>query len=101
MTLPFTQDEFFDVLAAYNERLWPLVLVLWLMTTYVVVILTRARPVRPWLTRSSSGRSSSPILTIRFGMAPSPTELVCLQDRLGVVAQRLADLEHCPEFLPY
>ena len=32
MTLPFTPDEFFDVLAAYNERLWPFVLMLWLVT---------------------------------------------------------------------
>jgi uncharacterized protein DUF6064 len=49
MTLPFTGDEFFDVLAAYNERLWPFVLMLWLVTAYAVVMLARARPVRPWL----------------------------------------------------
>ena len=48
MTLPFTPDEFFDVLAAYNERLWPFVLMLWLVTASAVVMLTRARPVRPW-----------------------------------------------------
>jgi uncharacterized protein DUF6064 len=48
MTLPFTGDEFFDVLAAYNERLWPFVLMLWLVTAYAVVMLARARPVRPW-----------------------------------------------------
>ena len=48
MTLPFTPDEFFDVLADYNARLWPFVLMLWLVTVYAVVMLTRARPVRPW-----------------------------------------------------
>jgi hypothetical protein len=47
MTLPFTPDEFFDVFAAYNQRLWPFVLALWLLTACVVV-LTTARPVRPW-----------------------------------------------------
>ena len=26
MTLPFTRDEFFDVFAAYNQRLWPFAL---------------------------------------------------------------------------
>jgi Family of unknown function (DUF6064) len=49
MTLPFTPDEFFDVLSAYNERLWPFVVMLWLVTGYAVVMLIRARPVRPWL----------------------------------------------------
>ncbi len=48
MTLPFTPNEFFDVLAAYNERLWPFVLTLWLLTACAVVVLTRARPVPPW-----------------------------------------------------
>jgi hypothetical protein len=48
MTLPFAPDEFFDVLAAYNEWLWPVVLMLWLVTAYAVVMLIRARPVRIW-----------------------------------------------------
>jgi len=48
MPLPFTPDAFFDVLAAYNQRLWPFALVLWLLTAYALVVLTRARPVRPW-----------------------------------------------------
>jgi len=48
MTLPFTPDAFFEVLAAYNERLWPFVLMLWLVTAYAVVRLTHTRPVRPW-----------------------------------------------------
>ena len=48
MPLPFTPDAFFDVLAAYNQRLWPFALVLWLLTAYALVVLTRARPVGPW-----------------------------------------------------
>ena len=48
MTLPFTPDEFFDVFAAYNEQVWPFALMLWVLTAYVVVMRTRARPVRPW-----------------------------------------------------
>ncbi len=49
MTIPFTPDEFFEVFAAYNERLWPFALALWLLTASSVVALTRARLVRPWL----------------------------------------------------
>jgi len=48
MTLPFTSAEFFDVLAAYNGRLWPFALTLWLLTAAAVIALARARPVRPW-----------------------------------------------------
>lgn len=48
MTLPFTRDEFFYVFAAYNQRLWPFALALWLLTAYALVVLTRARQVRPW-----------------------------------------------------
>ena len=47
MTPPFTPDEFFDVFAAYNERLWPFALALWLLTACAVVMLA-ARRVRPW-----------------------------------------------------
>ena len=49
MTLPFTPDEFFDVLAAYNQRLWPYALGLWLLTLCAVIAMARARPSRPWL----------------------------------------------------
>ena len=37
MTLPFTRDEFLDVFAAYNQRLWPFALALWLLTAYTIV----------------------------------------------------------------
>jgi Family of unknown function (DUF6064) len=46
MPLPFTRDAFLDVFAAYNERLWPFALVLWLATAYSFVALARATRVR-------------------------------------------------------
>jgi hypothetical protein len=49
VTLPFTPDEFFDVLAAYNLRLWPFVLALWLLTLCALFAITRTAPARPWL----------------------------------------------------
>jgi hypothetical protein len=49
MTLPFTRDEFFDVFAVYNQRLWPFALALWLLTAYTLVRLIRARSSgEPW-----------------------------------------------------
>jgi hypothetical protein len=48
MTLPFTRDDFFDVFAAYNQRLWPFALALWLLTAYALVRLIRARSGGPW-----------------------------------------------------
>ena len=46
MTLPFTQEQFFDVLAAYNRSLWPFVVALWVVSAFACARLT-----------SSSGRS--------------------------------------------
>jgi len=46
MTLPFTQEQFFDVLAAYNRSLWPFVLALWVASAFACA----------WL-MSASGRS--------------------------------------------
>lgn len=48
MSLPFTRDAFLDVFAAYNEWLWPFALMLWLATLYAVVLVVRAKDVRPW-----------------------------------------------------
>lgn len=42
MQLPFTRDAFLDVFAAYNERLWPVAVGLWLLTVYAFVGLIRA-----------------------------------------------------------
>ncbi len=46
MTLPFTHEQFFDVLAAYNRSLWPFVLALWIASGFACA----------WL-MSASGRS--------------------------------------------
>jgi hypothetical protein len=48
MGLPFTPDQFFDVFAAYNERLWPCALALWLLTAWTVIALARGRSVPSW-----------------------------------------------------
>jgi Family of unknown function (DUF6064) len=37
MTVPFTDEEFFDVLAAYNEALWPAAAALWLLSLGAVL----------------------------------------------------------------
>lgn len=39
MTLPFTPDQFFDVLGAYNHALWPAAVVLWVCAFASVVAL--------------------------------------------------------------
>jgi hypothetical protein len=36
MALPFSREQFFDVFAAYNEALWPYVLLLWATTVIVL-----------------------------------------------------------------
>ncbi len=41
MGTPFTRDQFFDVFAAYNTALWPLVLALWLAAVLALVALVR------------------------------------------------------------
>lgn len=37
MSLPFTTDQFLDVLANFNGALWPIEVVLWLITAAVIV----------------------------------------------------------------
>ena len=37
MPLPFTREQFFDLFAAYNEALWPLVVALWIVSAVIVV----------------------------------------------------------------
>lgn len=48
MGLPFTSDQFFDVFAAYNERLWPFALGLWLLTAGTAAALASGRSVPAW-----------------------------------------------------
>jgi hypothetical protein len=41
MTLPFTDEEFFDVLAAYNAALWPAAFALWAVSLAAVLLFVR------------------------------------------------------------
>jgi hypothetical protein len=41
MRLPFSRDQFLDVFADYNESLWPIVVVLWLLTAAAFISLGR------------------------------------------------------------
>jgi hypothetical protein len=61
MNMPFTQDQFFDVLAAYNTDLWPFVLTLWIVTVVMVVRLFRDP--------QSSGRLISVLLAVQWAWA--------------------------------
>ena len=50
MRLPFTSEEFFDLLAAYNNALWPAVVVFWAASVLAVVwLLSSTRPRGRWL----------------------------------------------------
>jgi hypothetical protein len=41
--LPFTKEQFFDLLAAYNEALWPALVALWIATIVASVLLFSCR----------------------------------------------------------
>ncbi|HKW00137.1 MAG TPA: DUF6064 family protein [Vicinamibacterales bacterium] len=41
MTLPFTQEQFLDLFGEYNRALWPVLVALWIATTFAVVRLYR------------------------------------------------------------
>jgi hypothetical protein len=43
VTLPFSEQEFFEVFSRYNTRVWPVVRFLWFATVSVVVQLVRGR----------------------------------------------------------
>jgi hypothetical protein len=47
MQMPFSQSEFYDVFAAYNERLWPFAAGLWLVVLAATVVLVKRRRVGP------------------------------------------------------
>jgi hypothetical protein len=50
MQLPFTREEFFDVLAAYNGDLWPALVALWAASVVTVVWLAWSwRPRDRWI----------------------------------------------------
>jgi len=43
MQMPFSRSEFYEVFAAYNERLWPLAAGLWLVALAATVVLVKRR----------------------------------------------------------
>jgi hypothetical protein len=50
MQLPFTTEQFFDLLAAYNEALWPALAVLWMASLIASLLLfSSRRPSDRWL----------------------------------------------------
>ena len=50
MELPFTKEQFFDLLADYNMGLWPVLLVLWIVSVLVSVrLLSSRRPPDRWI----------------------------------------------------
>ena len=50
MQLPFTKEQFFDLLAAYNVGLWPALLALWIASVLVsVLLLSSRRPPDRWI----------------------------------------------------
>ena len=50
MQLPFTTEQFFDLLAAYNEALWPGLAVLWMASLIASLLLfSSRRPSDRWL----------------------------------------------------
>jgi hypothetical protein len=44
MQLPFTHQEFFDLLAAYNAACWPIVVALWVASVLAVIARFPSRP---------------------------------------------------------
>jgi hypothetical protein len=49
--MPFSRDAFLEVFAAYNQALWPVAVVLWLLTAAVVARLMTGRRLWPALPR--------------------------------------------------
>ena len=50
MQLPFTKEQFFDLLAVYNVGLWPALLALWIASVLVsVLLLSSRRPPDRWI----------------------------------------------------
>jgi len=50
MQLPFTNGQFFDLFAAYNETLWPVLLALWIASVVVTILLfSSRRPPDRWI----------------------------------------------------
>ena len=59
MTLPFTQGQFFDVLAAYNRSLWPFIVALWVVSAFACARLMSS-------SEGSHGRWVSGLLAVHW-----------------------------------
>jgi hypothetical protein len=46
MQLPFTTEQFFDLLTAYKEALWPALAVLWMASLIASLLLFSSRGLR-------------------------------------------------------
>ena len=55
MPLPFTREQFFDSLAAYNEALWPAAVALWLASVIAARRLSARRPHDRWISALLAG----------------------------------------------
>ena len=55
MQLPFTREQFFDLFAAYNEALWPVLVVLWMASAIVALRLSARRPDGRWVSALLAG----------------------------------------------
>ena len=56
MQLPFTQEQFFDLFAAYNVALWPVLLALWITSVVAsVLLLSSRRPPSRWISALLTG----------------------------------------------
>jgi hypothetical protein len=50
MQLPFTEDQFFDLFAAYHSMLWPALVALWLASAVAsALLLSSRRPQHRWI----------------------------------------------------
>ena len=50
MQLPFTKEQFFDLLAVYNVGLWPALLALWIASVLISgLLLSSRRPSDRWI----------------------------------------------------
>ena len=89
MRLPFTHDEFLDVFGAYNTLLWPLEVILWLLTATVLA----AGISSPYL-NLSRGSARHPLAGIRRGLSslslpPHQPGRCCLRDCLLTTGRAL------------
>jgi hypothetical protein len=50
MQLPFSREQFFDLFAAYNAAVWPIIAALWIASAAVVILLVSSRrPADRWV----------------------------------------------------